>query len=109
MVLAGVPTKEQARRAMTVVAQHPNAEKAVTPYMHHYIVEAMQTAGMSEESQRYMQYYWGDMIRKGADTFWEVYVPGDDFLSPYKSHLMNSYCHAWSCTPTYLLRKDNAK
>jgi len=39
----------------------------------------------------------------------EVYVPGDDFLSPYKSHLMNSYCHAWSCTPTYLLRKDHAK
>ncbi len=45
------------------------------------------------------------MVRKGADTFWEVYVSGDARLSPYQSHLMNSYCHAWSCTPTYLLRE----
>ena len=27
--------------------------------------------------------------------------------SPYGSHLMNSYCHAWSCTPAYLLRSLN--
>jgi hypothetical protein len=46
------------------------------------------------------------MVRKGADTFWEVYRPGDDRLSPYKSHLMNSYCHAWSCTPAYFLRRE---
>jgi alpha-L-rhamnosidase len=26
-------------------------------------------------------------------------------VSPYNSHLMNSYCHAWSCTPTYFLRR----
>jgi arylsulfatase A-like enzyme len=53
--------------------------------------------------------YATDLVGKrhlGADTFWEVYVPGDDFLSPYNSHLMNSYCHAWSCTPTYFLRRQ---
>jgi len=81
----------------------------VTPYMHHYVVEALLAAGLRDEASRYMQSYWGGMIAKGADTFWEVYVPGDDFLSPYKSHLMNSYCHAWSCTPTYLLRRNHAK
>jgi len=109
MVLAGVPTTEQAKRAMTTISQHPNAEKPVTPYMHHYVVEALLAAGLRDEASRYMQSYWDGMIAKGADTFWEVYVPGDDFLSPYKSHLMNSYCHAWSCTPTYLLRRNHAK
>jgi alpha-L-rhamnosidase len=49
--------------------------------------------------------YWGGMIRKGADTFWEVYDPTNDFLSPYNSAIINSYCHAWSCTPVYFLRK----
>ena len=34
------------------------------------------------------------MVAKGADTFWEVYVPGNDRLSPYDNHLINSYCHA---------------
>jgi alpha-L-rhamnosidase len=108
MVLASVPSPEQARRAMTAVSQHPSAEKPVTPYMHHYVVEALLAAGLRDEASRYMQSYWGGMIKKGADTFWEAYVPGDDFLSPYNSHLMNSYCHAWSCTPTYLLRRQPA-
>ena len=106
MVLAGVPSAEQARRALSGVMQHPGAEKPVTPYMHHYFVEALLAAGLREEAWRHVQSYWGGMIRKGADTFWEVYLPEDDFASPYKSHLMNSYCHAWSCTPAYLLRRD---
>lgn len=106
MVLAGVPTPEQARRAMTGVERYPKAAKPVTPYMHHYVVEALFAAGLRDEARRHMQSYWGGMIKKGADTFWEVYVPGDDRLSPYDCHLMNSYCHAWSCTPAYLLRRD---
>ena len=109
MVLAGVPSPEQARRAMTGVMRHATAEKPVTPYMHHYVVEALLEAGLREEASRHMQSYWGGMIKKGADTFWEVYIPEDDFASPYKSHLMNSYCHAWSCTPTYLLRRDRTQ
>jgi hypothetical protein len=106
MVLAGVPSPEQAKRAMSGVMRHATAEKPVTPYMHHYVVEALLTAGLREEAARHMQSYWGGMIKKGADTFWEVYIPEDDFASPYKSHLMNSYCHAWSCTPAYLLRRS---
>ena len=40
-----------------------------------------------------------------ADTFWELYNPENPAESPYGSSIVNSYCHAWSCTPTYLLRK----
>ncbi len=108
MVLAGVPSPEQGKRAMLGVMKHPGAEKPVTPYMHHYVVEAFLAAGLREDAASHMQWYWGGMIQKGADTFWEVYAPEDDFLSPYNSHLINSYCHAWSCTPTYLLRRDQA-
>ena len=104
LVLAGVPTQAQAQRALTGVMARAEAEKPVTPYMHHYVVAALLAAGLQEEGWRHMQGYWGEMVKKGADTFWEVYVSGDDFLSPYGSHLMNSYCHAWSCTPTYFLR-----
>jgi hypothetical protein len=104
LVLAAVPMREQAQRAMKGVMAHAGAEKPVTPYMHHYIVAALQAAGLRDEAWGHMQSYWGEMVKKGADTFWEVYVSGDDFLSPYGSHLMNSYCHAWSCTPTFFLR-----
>ena len=91
---------------MSAVMRNPGAKKPVTPYMHHYVVEALQAAGLNAAATDLLRSYWGGMVKKGADTFWEVYVPGDDLLSPYKSHLMNSYCHAWSCTPSYFLRKD---
>lgn len=107
MVLAGVPSVEQGKRAMSGVKDHPGAEKPVTPYLHHYVVEALLTVGLRDEATQLLRSYWGGMIRKGADTFWEVYVPEDDHASPYKSHLMNSYCHAWSCTPAYLLRRTS--
>ncbi|MCX6895022.1 MAG: sugar hydrolase, partial [Verrucomicrobia bacterium] len=106
MVLAGVPSPEQAKRAMTGVMASTTAVKPVTPYMHHYVVEALLAAGLHDDATKLMQSYWGSMIKKGADTFWEVYLPDDDFASPYGSHLINSYCHAWSCTPTYLLRRE---
>ena len=105
MVLAGVPSAEQGRRALSGVMRHPGAEKPVTPYLYHYVVDALLTAGLPDEARRLLHSYWGGMIRKGADTFWEVYLPDDDYASPYKSHLINSYCHAWSCTPAYLLRR----
>ncbi len=108
MILAGVPTLPEARRAMSVVIEYPGAEKPVTPYLHYYAVEAMYAAGLAGEARQHMLSYWGDMVRKGADTFWEVYVPGEDFSSPYRSHLMNSYCHAWSCTPSCLLRREKS-
>ena len=49
--------------------------------------------------------YWGGMVKKGADCFWEVYIPSNPEASPYGYYRINSYCHAWSCTPTYFIRK----
>lgn len=108
MAIAGVPTREQAHRSMQYVMRTDDAVKPVTPYLHHYIVEALYAAGMADEASRLLHSYWGGMVKLGADTFWEVYVPGNDKLSPYNSHLVNSYCHAWSCTATYFLRKHTS-
>jgi len=109
MAIAGIPTREQAKRSLSGVMKDPAAPKPVTPYMHHYVVEGLLAAGMEEEAKRLLQSYWGGMIKKGADTFWEVYLPDDDFASPYDGYLINSYCHAWSCTPTFLLRREAKK
>ena len=60
---------------------------------------------MNAEAKKALIDYWGGMIKKGADTFWEAYDPNNDFISPYYFYPMNSYCHAWSCTPVYFIRK----
>ena len=71
----------------------------------HHFVEALLMCGKKDQAMEYMKYYWGGMISHGADTFWELYNPENPAESPYGSSIVNSYCHAWSCTPTYLLRK----
>ena len=87
-----------------VIALKPE-KGMVSPYMNHHFVEALLLTGKKEQAMDYMKYYWGGMLSHGADTFWELYNPENPAESPYGSSIVNSYCHAWSCTPTYLLRK----
>lgn len=105
MILSGVLSKEEGQRLMQKVLSDPKIIRPVTPYMHHYVVEALQAVGMKEETLTYIQNYWGQMVDHGADTYWEVFVPGHPEITPYGDRLMNSACHAWSCSPSYFLRK----
>ena len=57
-----------------------------------------------KEARALLESYWGGMVAAGADTFWEIYDPAQPLSSPYGDIHINSYCHAWSCTPSYLLR-----
>ncbi len=105
MILAGVvDTKEGAELLDRLIKIKPE-KGMVSPYMNHHFVEALLICGKEEQALAYMKYYWGGMIEHGADTFWELYNPDNPTESPYGSCIVNSYCHAWSCTPTYFLRK----
>ncbi len=81
----------------------------VTPYMHHYVVEAFVKLGCMDKALSYIKAYWGGMVKEKADTFWEVYVPEDVNVSPYGDPVSHSFCHAWSCSPSYFIRKYFAK
>ena len=91
-------------RSSTTLSAAAKSLKALS-YMNHHYVEALLMCGKKDQAMDYMKYYWGGMINHGADTFWELYNPENPAESPYGSSIVNSYCHAWSCTPTYLLRK----
>ena len=105
MVLAGVVSKEEGRKLLQKIMAINPEMNMVTPYMNHHFVEALLLCGEKEKAIEYMKYYWGGMLNQGADTFWELYNPENPKESPYGSSMVNSYCHAWSCTPTYILRK----
>ena len=105
MILGGALNKDQSQRALTAVMNNDEALHPGGPYMYHYFIQALVNAGMVEEAKTSLTDYWGSMIKKGADTFWEVYDPENDFISPYNAVTVNSYCHAWSCTPVYFIRK----
>ena len=103
-VLAGVVEGEKASACLDAVREMPDALGMVTPYMMHHYIEALCCAGRKAEARDAMRDYWGAMVDLGADTFWELFNPDDPDESPYGSPVVNSYCHAWSCTPTWFLR-----
>ncbi len=95
MVLADVPSPAQAVRAMARTGPDASGPRMTTPYMHHYCVMALLRAGLREEA----------MLDAGADTFWECFDPLGPQSSPYGGVIVNSRCHAWSCTPAYIIEK----
>ena len=104
-ILAGVLSPEEGRCILQDWEKRENIIKPVSPYLMHYLLEAFRMCGMENELTRTIRSYWGGMIKHGADTFWEVYLPDDDFFTPYGSDPRNnSACHAWSGTPGYFLR-----
>lgn len=105
LILAGVVDPEKGGEILDRVIACDPEKRMVSPYMNHHFVEALLLCGKKEKALDYMKYYWGGMLSHGADTFWELYNPENPAESPYGSSIVNSYCHAWSCTPAYLLRK----
>ena len=105
LILAGAVSIEEGSAMLDKLDELKPEKGMVSPYMNHHYVEALLMCGKKDQAMEYMKYYWGGMISHGADTFWELYNPENPAESPYGSSIVNSYCHAWSCTPTYLLRK----
>lgn len=104
-IKAEVIKGKKAQKALTTVLANQQTVMPGTPYATHYLIEALIMAGMNEQAKNYLLEYWGGMVRKGADTFWEAYDPTNDFISPYDFTPVNSACHAWSCTPVYFIGK----
>ena len=105
MTLAGVSEGAVAADLMRRSAEFFGTAPMNTPYMHHYYVMALLECGLKDEALEHIKSYWGSMIEAGADTFWESWTPENPDASPYGGSVINSYCHAWSCTPTYILAK----
>jgi hypothetical protein len=82
-VLSGVATKTEAQKVMRTVMTEKDAVHPGAPYLYHYFVEALIQSGLHQEAKAAVLSYWGGMVQQGADTFWEVYDPNNELLSPY--------------------------
>lgn len=105
MVLADVFDREKNRELMLHLLEENPEMGVATPYAYHHVIEALLHVGEKEKALELMRTYWGGMIELGADTFWEAFDPNDTGASPYGNAQVNSFCHAWSCTPAWLLRE----
>ena len=99
---------EQQQQIKTSVLLNDSIMKISTPYMRYYELEALCAMGEHKQVMKEMKAYWGGMIREGATSFWEKYVPtdkGTQHLAMYGRPYGKSLCHAWGASPIYLLGK----
>ena len=107
-ILYGLAYEEERREIMQSVMLNPDIPAITTPYMRFYELETLCIDGMQEQVLKEMKDYWGGMLREGATSFWEKYVPsetGTQHLAMYGRPYGKSLCHAWGASPVYLLGK----
>ena len=107
-ILYGLSDEEEQRQIMQHVIQNPAVAPITTPYMRFYELEALCALGHQREVLSEIKAYWGGMLREGATTFWEKYVPseeGTQHLAMYGRPYGKSLCHAWGASPIYLIGK----
>lgn len=106
MVLAEVVTGSEAQKVLLEMKKRLFPITGIaTPYMYHHVAAAFFKAGLTDDGISLLTTYWGRMIDLGADTYWEAFEPENPDYSPYGSPILSSYCHAWGCTPVYLIQK----
>ena len=107
-ILYGLAYEEERREIMQSVMLNPNIPAITTPYMRFYELETLCIDGQHTQVLQEMRDYWGGMLREGATSFWEKYVPseqGTQHLAMYGRPYGKSLCHAWGASPVYLLGK----
>ena len=107
-ILYGLSYQEEQQEIMQSVMLNADIPPITTPYMRFYELEALCMAGMQPQVLQEIRDYWGGMLKEGATTFWEKYVPtesGTQHLAMYGRPYGKSLCHAWGASPIYLLGK----
>jgi len=105
-ILYALADSRQQEQIMQSVMTNPAVDPITTPYMRFYELETLCRAGLHRQVLSDIRSYWGGMLREGATTFWEKYVPtetGTQHLAMYGRPYGKSLCHAWGASPVYLL------
>ncbi len=105
-ILYGLSYEEERKEIMKSVMLNPEIDPITTPYMRFYELETLCIMGYHTEVLQEIRDYWGGMLREGATSFWEKYVPsetGTQHLAMYGRPYGKSLCHAWGASPVYLL------
>jgi hypothetical protein len=114
-ILAGVLSPEEEGRIADETLTLAN-HTVITPYYGDYVLQALAKAGRQQEGLNFLRAYWGEMIRRGATTFWEAFDPHWPAGEEHDFHrhtdvvsyggYRTSLCHGWASGPTAWLSAE---
>ena len=80
----------------------------ITPYYGYFLLQTMSELNQNQDALNYIRLNWGDMLRRGATTWWEKFNPAwpDDMKWALDQTAYLSLCHGWSSGPTVYLTEN---
>ena len=90
------------------VILNPEIRQITTPYFKFYENMVRCEEGDLEDFLRDLTDYYGAMLSTGATTLYEQFDPSESGAEHYQMYgrpFEKSLCHAWSCSPIYLLQR----
>ncbi len=97
---SGIPDPEQGRKAAEAL-QHDDVEVMNNPFGAFFLMDGLFRYGCDEQALDFTRYYYGDMLRRGATTWWEHFSPDWAYDAIHPS-LGLSHCHGWGSGPLYI-------
>jgi len=98
--LAGAITPAELRAVYPLLQSDPTVRRPMAGFMEFYLLQAWLDAGLTREALEEMRSYYGQMLRSGATTPWELV----DRREPGIDHIVaagRSHCHGWSAGPAH--------
>lgn len=86
------------------------------PFFYHIVLESLFSLGFHSAAMEEIRNYWGNMLERGATTWWEAFDPDTPATTiPHefqghtptylKDYIPVSQCHGWGSSPGYLLNQ----
>ena len=105
-ILYGFVSEKRARKITRMVLENDDVTQITTPYFSFFELCALCKMGRLSAAQKKIESYWGGMVKLGATSIWEQYIPEHEGIEHYGMYGMKygcSLCHAWGGGPIYLL------
>ena len=105
-ILYDFVSEKRARKITRMVLENDEITHITTPYFEFFELCALCKMGKLTVAQKKIESYWGGMIKLGATSIWEQYIPeheGIEHYGMYGHKYGCSLCHAWGGGPIYLL------
>jgi len=98
-ILFGIADPPKWSKIYSCIHNKKRVKPIRTAYFNFYALEALFYTGEYTKALSLIRDYWGEMLRRGATTWWENF----DLDSPPDSIPKCSLCHGWSAAPTFSL------
>ncbi|TNJ65533.1 alpha-L-rhamnosidase [Paenibacillus hemerocallicola] len=115
-IWSGVTEGEEADRYIRDQYEQGRTPELKGAFFYHIVLETLFSCGFDNRAIEKIRSYWGEMLSRGATTWWETFDPDSPHSTvpgPYMGNTPTylrddvpvSFCHGWGAAPTYLLTR----